>query len=148
MSTSEEAKARNALKKEYSEFMQTIPTGGKVRLIDMMSALDTAYETDISADENAENEHNFKHIFKRMTQPVRDLYEKFNTLDYTLSQGSATKEEFEQTAHGLNTLLWRRMISIIFQSRSALVMWISWYRSISSVRRKILSMPKNGAIAV
>jgi hypothetical protein len=96
VSTSEEAKARNALKKEYYEFMQTIPTGGKVRLIDMMSAMDTAYETDISADENAENEHNFKHIFKRMTQPVRDLYEKFNTLDYALSQGSATKEDFEQ----------------------------------------------------
>ena len=92
VSTSEEAQALNALKKEYYEFMQTIPNGGTVRLIDMMSALDTAYEADISTFDNTDEEH----ASNRMTQPVHDLYEKYSTFVYALNQGSATKEEFEQ----------------------------------------------------
>ena len=92
VTTSEEAQARNALRKEYDDFMQTIPNGGKIRLIDMMSALDTAYEADISTFDNTDEEH----ASKRMTQPVHDLFEKYITFVYALNQGSATKEEFEQ----------------------------------------------------
>lgn len=96
VTTSEEAQAREALLKEYDDFMKNIPKGlpkGKqYNLLYIMSVMDTAYDADLSTFDNTDEEH----ASKRMTQPVHNLYEKYSAFVYALNQGSATKEDLEQ----------------------------------------------------